>query len=80
MSTTLVRERLAARSIGARYSTFVGLGTVLTLLGLILFLVYLAGADADRAWQLFHVNWVYFTGITAGSFALVAVQKVTHAK
>ncbi|HXI21289.1 MAG TPA: hypothetical protein VNH46_09400 [Gemmatimonadales bacterium] len=80
MSTTLVRERLAARSIGARYSTFVGLGTVLTLLGLILFLVYLGGADADRAWQLFHVNWVYFTGITAGSFALVAVQKVTHAK
>jgi hypothetical protein len=40
----------------------------------------LAGGDADRAWQLFHVNWLYFTGLSAGSVAFVAVQKITNAK
>ncbi len=33
-----------------------------------------------RAWQLFHVNWLYFTGLAGGSVAFAAVQKVTNAK
>jgi Ni/Fe-hydrogenase subunit HybB-like protein len=41
----------------------------------------LAGpAIADRAWQLFHVNWIYFTGVSAGGVAFAAVQKITNAK
>src|SRR5207248_4013074 len=27
-----------------------------------------------------HVNWLFFTGLTGGSLAFVAVQKVAHAK
>lgn len=80
MGTTLVREKIAARSVTGRFAAFFGLGLALTLAGLILFLVSLNGEDADRAWHLFHVNWVYFTGLTAGSFAFVAVQKITNAK
>lgn len=81
MGSTLVREKLAARSVqGGRYATFFGLGIGLTLIGLILFVVSLSGENADRAWHLFHVNWVYFTGLTAGSFAFVAVQKITNSK
>jgi hypothetical protein len=80
MGTTLVRERLAARSISARYGTFFGLGIGLALLGLALLAIALNGPSADRAWHLFHVNWVYFTGLTGGAFAFVAVQKVTKAK
>lgn len=80
MGATLVRDKLAARSITGRYAAFFGLGIALALIGLTLFLVSLNGADADRAWHLFHVNWVYFTGLTAGSFAFVAVQKITNAK
>jgi hypothetical protein len=37
-------------------------------------------ASAQRAWQLFHVNWVYFTGLAGGCVAFAAVQKVTNAK
>ncbi|MFL5547594.1 MAG: hypothetical protein ACJ8AQ_08595, partial [Gemmatimonadales bacterium] len=32
------------------------------------------------AWHLFHVNWIYFTGLSAGGVAFAAVQKITNAK
>lgn len=80
MGSTSAREQLVARSVQARYNLFVGLGTVLALVGAALFVLYARGEQADRAWHLFHVNWVFFTGLTGGSFAFVAVQKVTKAK
>ncbi len=80
MSTTLVRDKLAQRSLTGRYGLFVGLGTALAVVGLAVLAVALTGEHADRAWHLFHVNWVYFTGLTGGSFAFVAVQKITKAK
>src|SRR5688572_16661927 len=81
MSPTL-RERLVQRAVAGRYDLFLGVGTGLTIFGLILFVQSLsAGADtAVRAWQLFHVNWLYFTGLAAGSVAFAAVQKITNAK
>ncbi len=80
MNPTL-HERLVQRSLAGRYDLFLGVGGGLTILGLILFVGALRGADtADRAWHLFHVNWLYFTGLAAGSVAFVAVQKITNAK
>jgi len=79
MSPTL-RERLIQRAVAARYDLFLGVGAGLAILGLILFIQALAGDAADRAWQLFHVNWIYFTGLAAGSVAFAAVQKITNAK
>src|SRR5690606_32313922 len=35
---------------------------------------------AARAWHLFHVNWLYFTGLTFGSIAFAAVQKIAHGR
>ncbi len=78
--TTTVHERLARSSVTGRYPLFLGLGGGLTILGAILFFSALAAGDGDRAWQLFHVNWLYFTGLTAGSVAFVAVHKITNAK
>ena len=80
MVNSSVREQLVARSLTARYNLFVSLGSVLAIVGAILFVVYARGEQSDRAWHLFHVNWVYFTGLTGGSFAFVAVQKITNAK
>jgi len=79
MSPTL-RERLVQRSLAGRYDLFLGLGGGLAVLGLILFISALLGGTADRAWHLFHVNWLYFTGLAGGSVAFVAVQKITNAK
>jgi hypothetical protein len=81
MSPTL-RERLAQRAVAGRYDLFLGIGAGLAILGLILFVQSLLGSPegADRAWQLFHVNWIYFTGLATGSVAFAAVQKITNAK
>ncbi|HJR15804.1 MAG TPA: hypothetical protein VJ808_03040 [Gemmatimonadales bacterium] len=81
MSPT-IRERLVQRAVSGRYDLFLGVGAGLSVLGLILFVQsLLAGEDAAiRAWQLFHVNWLYFTGLAGGSVAFAAVQKVTNAK
>jgi hypothetical protein len=80
MSPT-IHERLVQHAARGRYDLFLGFGAGLTILGLILFVQSLAGeASAVRAWQLFHVNWLYFTGLAGGSIAFAAVQKVTNAK
>ena len=80
MSPATIRRRLIERSLAGRYDLFLGLGAGLAILGLILFVSALAGDDAARAWQLFHVNWLYFTGLATGSVAFAAVQKITNAK
>ncbi|HWN19575.1 MAG TPA: hypothetical protein VNO19_11730 [Gemmatimonadales bacterium] len=70
------------RAVSGRYDLFLGIGLGLTVLGLILFIRSLMAGEvlALRAWQLFHVNWIYFTGLAGGSVAFAAVQKVTNAK
>jgi hypothetical protein len=78
--TPTIRQRLAERSGAGRYDVFLGLGAGLAVLGLILFAGALLGGARDRAWQLFHVNWLYFSGLAFGSVAFAAVQKVAHAK
>jgi len=78
--TATLRERLVQRSLAGRFDMLLGVGAGLAVLGLILFLGALFDGHADRAWQLFHVNWLYFTGLAAGAVAFVAVQKITNAK
>jgi hypothetical protein len=80
--TPTLHDRLVQRAAAGRYDLFLGLGAGLAILGLILFIVSVTGeaASAVRAWQLFHVNWIYFTGLAGGSVAFAAVQKVTNAK
>jgi Ni/Fe-hydrogenase subunit HybB-like protein len=74
------RQRLVDRAVVGRYDLFVGLGAGLAILGAILFGQAVLGGEPDRAWQLFHVNWLFFTGLAAGSVAFAAVQKITNAK
>jgi hypothetical protein len=80
--TVTLRERLMQGALAGRYDIFAAVGVGLAVLGLILFLGSLLAepAIADRAWHLFHVNWIYFTGLSAGGVAFTAVQKITNAK
>ncbi len=80
MSPGTVHQRLIERSLVGKYGAFMGIGGGCAGLGLILFVMALTGDDAPRAWQLFHVNWLYFTGLAGGSVAFAAVQKITNAK
>ena len=78
--TPTLHQRLVQRAVSGRFGLLLGVGGGCTILGLILFLQALSAGQGDRAWHLFHVNWLYFTGLAGGSVAFVAVQKVTNAK
>src|SRR5215470_15111772 len=80
METRGLRRRLVARSVAGGFDAFLGVGAGLAVLGLMLFLRTLGTADAPRAWHLFQVNWVYFTGLAGGSVALAAVHEVANAR
>jgi hypothetical protein len=80
MSPGTVHQRLVERALAGKYELLLGLGGGLAVLGLILVVTALQGENAVRAWHLFHVNWLYFTGLAGGSVAFVAVQKITNAK
>jgi hypothetical protein len=77
MSATL-HQRLVQRAVAGKYELFLGVGGGCTLLGLILFIGALRSGQADRAWQLFHVNWLYFTGLAGGSVAFVQDMRSTR--
>ena len=62
MSPTL-HERLVRSSLAGQYQAFLGIGGGCAILGAILFGGALLDGHRDRAWQLFHVNWLYFTGL-----------------
>jgi hypothetical protein len=81
INTRGLRRRLVAASVAGRYDIFLGVGGGLAVLGLILFLRALGSPEgAVRAWQMFHVNWIYFTGLSAALVAFAAVMKVTNAR
>jgi hypothetical protein len=75
-----VRDRLAEKSVNANYGTFFTGGLVLAVIGAALFVLSLAGAGSHRAWHAFQVNWLFWTGITAGSIAITAVHKIVGAR
>ncbi len=80
MNSDALRERLAERSVAGSWTAFTTGGTILAALGLALFVLALRGEDPTRAWQVFHVNWIFWTGIAGGSIALTAVHKIANAK
>jgi hypothetical protein len=80
MTEATLRERLVSLPVGGRYGLFLVLGGILALAGVILFVLALMGDQADRAWHLFLVSWLFFTGLATGSMALTAVHKIANAK
>ena len=80
MTERALQERLITRAVSGRYDVFVKLGALLAAVGAALFVWAVSGGQGTRAWQAFQVNWLFFTGLTAGSMALNAVYKVANAK
>jgi hypothetical protein len=80
MSDANLRHRLAEHAVGGRFQLFVAGGALLALAGAALMAWAISAGNADRAWQLFHVNWLYFTGLAGGSVAIAAVHKIANAR
>lgn len=80
MGDAKLHGHLTGAARGGRFQLLVLGGGLLALAGAALFILSLTGAEADRAWQLFHVNWLYFTGLAGGSVAIAAVHKIVKAR
>jgi len=77
---TAIRDRLIDKGLNADYKRFTIVGAGLAVVGVVLFVLALMGDGSHRAWQTFHVNWVFWTGLTGGSIAITAVHKIANAK
>lgn len=76
-----VRSRLVDKSVNAEYRPFFVAGIVLAIAGAALFVLAVSGTETQhRAWHAFQVNWVFWTGITCGSLAFTAAQKISGAR
>jgi Ni/Fe-hydrogenase subunit HybB-like protein len=53
---------------------------VLFLIGLVSFIVGISGSQAQRVWQAYLINFVFWLGLAAGSILFVAVLNLTHAR
>jgi Ni/Fe-hydrogenase subunit HybB-like protein len=65
------------RALNAPTQGFLLGGAVLAVIGMALFAVLLAGDDPGRAWRTFHINFLFFTGVSIGAVIFVATQKIT---
>ena len=74
-----VRARLAEKSVIGEYRAFLLAGAVFTVAGLAVFAVALMGSGSHRAWQAFHVNWLFWTILTAAP-SLTRRTRSRHAK
>ena len=76
-----VRSRLVQNSVNANYRPFFVVGLVLAVAGGALFAISAMTVGAhQRAWHAFHVNWLFWTGLTCGSIAITSVHKLVGAK
>ena len=58
------------------------LATLSLLLAIVGFAIFLIGAITGnaRAWQAFHVNWLFFTTFSSAGVAISASQRITTAR
>ena len=55
------------------------IGIVLAVLGFAIFLIGVFTGN-PRAWQAYHVNWLFFTTVSSAGIAIVAAQRITTAR
>lgn len=73
------RQEIYRRSTDAPTDGLLIGGAVMAVVGLALFIVMALGDDPGRAWRVYHVNFLFFTGLTTGGVIFAATQKVTKA-
>lgn len=77
MSGTPAHQDAYRRAARAPTGGLLALGGVLAVAGLGLFVVLALGSDPARAWRMFLVDFLFFTGVAAGAVIFAATQKIT---
>ena len=74
--TAVPHEDVYRRGLNAPTQGLLVGGAVLAVLGLGLFVALLMGDDPGRAWRMFLINFLFFTGIAQGAIIFAAIQKI----
>ncbi|PYO44018.1 MAG: hypothetical protein DMD33_03965 [Gemmatimonadetes bacterium] len=75
-TTTLSRQVLVEKARQFPMRSVMLLGAVLAVAGAVIFVWVLAGGRAARAWQGWHVNFMFWTGLAQALVVLAASQKL----
>ncbi len=73
---TVSRAELAGKARQAPVRPFATLGAAAAGIGALLFLWALTTGRADRAWQAYHANFVFWTALAQAAVVLAATQKL----
>ena len=76
MTGVVTRAELAEKARRAPVGTFLTFGAVAAVIGAVVFLWALAGGRADRAWQAYHTNFVFWTVVAQALVVFAATQKL----
>ena len=68
--------RLIGAPVSARLQQ---VSLALAVVGFAIWLVGVATGN-DRAWQAWHISWLYFTVLSSAGVTFVAVQRITTAR
>jgi hypothetical protein len=77
MSVGENRRNFATPPIPGAWTTVLAL---LALVGLIAFFLGISGAQSQRAWQAYLINFVFWTGLSFGAILFVAVLNMANAQ
>ena len=77
MSAPLTGSELYHRGANAPTGALLAGGAVLAVLGFALFITLVTGDDPGRAWRMYHINFLFFTGVALGASVFAATQKIT---
>jgi Ni/Fe-hydrogenase subunit HybB-like protein len=80
MTAATADQDVYRRATNAPAGPLVVGGAVLAVLGLGMFVALLMGDDPARAWRMFLVNFLFFTGVAQGAVIFAATQKITKGK
>ncbi len=69
-------QEIFRRGTAAPARALLTAGAVLAVLGLGFFVLLALGEDPARAWRMFHVNFLFFTGVAQGAIIFAGSQKI----
>ncbi len=76
MTTAEQRLEVFKRGLNAPTQGLMLAGAVFAVIGVAVFVMLLLGDDPARAWRMFLVDFLFFTGFSVGAIIFAATQKI----
>jgi len=75
-----IRQEIVLKKVGRVPGWIIALFGLVAMVGIGVFVLEIVGGKADEAWQIFLVNFVFWTGLAQGGIILSCALRITHGK